>query len=62
MSMKFFLFINVEMLTIVGILLFISQINTTYLFKSKKNLNFQHFNNVCLFVLLLYIPSQQLWS
>ena len=42
--MKFILLINVQMSTIVGILTFISRINTTSeFFKQKKVVTFQYF-------------------
>ena len=45
LSMKFILLINVKMPTIVGILTFISRINTASKnFKARKIFNFQHFS------------------
>ena len=44
LSMKFIMLINVKMSTIVGILTFISMINTvSESFKARKGFNFHHF-------------------
>ena len=40
--MKFIMLINVKMTTIVGILIFISRINTSECFKQENKLFFQH--------------------
>ena len=43
LSMKFILLINIKMPTIVGILTFISKINTSENIKARKIYIFQHF-------------------